>query len=186
MNAAVFLDRDGTLIEEKSYLTKPEQVRLLPGVPASLARLRAAGFRLIVVTNQSALGRGMMTEADLELVHAEMLRQLRDAGVALDAIYHCPLAPTTKDDSAIEHPDRKPGPGMLLRGASEHGVDLAKSWMVGDSVRDLLAGRNAGCRGGLLVRTGHVWHAAETLHLGANEHLVDDFAAATDVILASA
>jgi D-glycero-D-manno-heptose 1,7-bisphosphate phosphatase len=119
------------------------------------------------------------------LVHAEMLRQLQETGASLDAIYHCPLAPTNNDDTAIEHPDRKPGPGMLLRGAGEHGVDLARSWMVGDSIRDLLAGRNAGCRGGVLVRTGHVRHAAAAVSLQADEHLVDDFAAATEVILAS-
>lgn len=170
--AAVFLDRDGTLIEEKCYLTRPEQVRVLPGVGAALARLRTAGFVCVVVTNQSAIGRGMMTEADLEHVHVEMLRQLRAAGGELDAIYHCPVAPPD------EHPERKPAPGMLLRAAADMQIDLGRSWMIGDQLRDALAGRSAGCRGCFLVRTGH---PAE----GLDFPMVDDLGVAVAAILAA-
>jgi histidinol-phosphate phosphatase family protein len=173
LRPAVFLDRDGTLIEERNYLTRPEQVRLLAGVGPALARLRGAGFVCVVVTNQSAIGRGMMTEADLVVVHAELRRQLQAAGGDVDAIYHCPAGP---DDA---HPERKPAPGMLLRAASELGLDLARSWMIGDQVRDVRAGRSAGCHGNLLVRTGHPVDAE-------GFELVDDLAAAVDVILGQA
>src|SRR5204863_8262560 len=123
---AVFLDRDGTLIEERSYLTRPEQVRLLPGVGPALVRLRDAGFACVIVSNQSAVGRGLMTEADLERVHTEFARQLAAVGVTLDGHYYCAAAPAENDKD--EHPERKPAPGMLLRAAGELGLDLARSW----------------------------------------------------------
>ena len=117
MRSAVFLDRDGTLIEEKCYISRPEQVRLLSGAAQSLRLLQEADFAIVVVTNQSGLGRGMFTEADLQAVHDEMNRQLDEAGIALDGIYHCPIAPRISDKTIIEHAERKPGPGMLLRAA---------------------------------------------------------------------
>lgn len=155
MRPAVFLDRDGTLIEEAHYLSDPEGVRLLPGAAAAIKRLHAAGFAAVVVTNQSAIARGMLTEARLAEIHAELERQLRAEGATLDAILHCPVAPVGSDRRVVEHSDRKPGPGMLLRAARELGLDLARSWMVGDLISDLLAGRNAGVRGTILVRTGY-------------------------------
>jgi D-glycero-D-manno-heptose 1,7-bisphosphate phosphatase len=182
LRPAVFLDRDGSLIEEVSYLARPEQVRLLPGVADALRELRAAGLACVVVTNQSAVGRGMMTEAELEGVHAEFRRQLAGAGAMVDAIYHCPLAPRGSDKTVIEHPDRKPGPGMLLRAARDLGLDVARSWIVGDGVCDLLAGRNAGCRASLLVRTGHDLTPA-LAHLGPDDEVVDNFPAAARLIL---
>ena len=184
MRSAVFLDRDGTLIEEKCYISRPEQVRLLPGTAQALTMLRQAGFACVVVTNQSGLGRGMFTEADLQAVHDEMNRQLRQAGVELDGLYHCPFAPQTSDKTVIEHPDRKPGPGMLLRAARELNLDLPSSWMVGDNASDILAGRNAGCRGGVLVRCGHDV-TSSLAHLGDNDTVVDDMLAATRWILDS-
>lgn len=111
---AVFLDRDGTLIEHVHYLCDPALVRLLPGVAEALKWLRRAGFALVLVTNQSAIGRGMLTEDRLEEIHTEMRRQLAACGATVDGIYHCPVAPGTDDRSVVEHPDRKPGPGMLL------------------------------------------------------------------------
>ena len=112
---AVYLDRDGTVIEHVSYLCDPAHVRLLPGSADALRRLRRAGFALVVVTNQSAIGRGMLTEDRLAQIHTEMNRQLAACGVTLDAIYHCPAVPAGDDRMAVEHPDRKPGPGMLFR-----------------------------------------------------------------------
>ncbi len=151
---AIFLDRDGTLVEHVHYLADPAQVRLLPGVAQSLQRWRDAGYLLVVVSNQSAVGRGMITTDDVERVNAEMRRQLAEAGAAVDAEYYCPVAPLSADRSVIEHPDRKPGPGMLLRAAREHAIDLAQSWMVGDLPSDAWTGRNAGCRGSILVSGG--------------------------------
>jgi D,D-heptose 1,7-bisphosphate phosphatase len=151
---AVFLDRDGTLIEHVHYLADPAHVRLLPGAAEAVRRLREAGFACVLVTNQSAIARGLLTEDGLREIHREQARQLAEAGTELDAIYYCPEAPASDDRTAVEHPDRKPGPGMLLRAAEEMGLDLARSWMVGDLISDALAGRNAGCKGSLLVRTG--------------------------------
>ena len=155
MKPAVFLDRDGTLIEQVHHLVDPAQVRLIAGAAEAIARLRACGYACIVTTNQSVIGRGLLDEAGLARVHAEMNRRLAASGTCVDGIYFCPELPLGNDPSVVEHPDRKPGPGMLLRAASELGLDLSQSWMVGDAPSDVLAGRNAGCKGSILVRTGY-------------------------------
>lgn len=176
---AVFLDRDGTLIALVHHLTDPAEVRLIPGAAGAVADLRAAGYRVVIVTNQSVVGRGMLTEAGLAEVHAEMARQLAAEGTAVDGVYFCPLAPVQKDPTVVEHPMRKPGPGMLLQAAAEMGLDLAQSWMVGDTVSDMLAGRNAGCRT-VLVRTGYgarYAHPRETY-----DDVAEDLAAAAGLI----
>lgn len=182
---AVFLDRDGTIIEHIHYLADPRDVRLVPGASEAIRKLRDAGFACVVVTNQSAIGRGMLTEDGLALVHDELKRQLAAQGTAVDAIYHCPEAPVGDDRAAIEHEDRKPGPGMLFRAAEGLGLDLDASWMVGDMVSDVLAGMNACCRGNILVRSGKKLSAAET-GPGVGYHVRDDLAAAADLILTSA
>jgi D,D-heptose 1,7-bisphosphate phosphatase len=151
---AVFLDRDGTVIEQVHYLSDPAKVRLLPGAASALRRLHDAGYALVVITNQSAIGRGMMTIEQYGLVNDEMARQLAAEGVTLDGVYYCPEVPTDDDRTAITHGDRKPGPGMLLRAGRDLGLDLSTSWMIGDMISDVLAGINAGCRGSLLVETG--------------------------------
>jgi D-glycero-D-manno-heptose 1,7-bisphosphate phosphatase len=179
---AVFLDRDGTLIEERDYPSHPDQVQLIPGAAEAVERLRQAGFACVVVSNQSGVGRGRLTEAQMHSVNDEMLRQLHQAGTQLDGLYCCTLAPLTPDKTVIEYPDRKPGPGMLLRAARELNLDLAASWVIGDSVSDILAGRNAGCRGQILVRTGHDLAAALD-YLGKDVLVLDDLAAAADYIL---
>ncbi|NNE86550.1 MAG: HAD family hydrolase [Silicimonas sp.] len=154
MTRAAFLDRDGTLIELVHHLTDPGDVELIAGAGAAVKRLRAAGWKVIIITNQSVIGRGKLTEAGLTRVHAEMNRQLAAEDTTIDALYFCPLAPTQKDPRVIEDPMRKPGPGMLLEAACDHKLDLSRSWMVGDTLSDMLAGKNAGCRS-LLVRSGY-------------------------------
>lgn len=154
MRPAVFLDRDGTLIELVHHLTDPADVRLIPGAAGAVKTLRNTGLPVVIVTNQSVIGRGKLTEEGLLEVHAEMRRQLADEGTDVDAIYFCPLAPTIKDPTVIEDPMRKPGPGMLLEAARDHNLDLTRSWMVGDTLSDMLAGYNAGCKS-LLVATGY-------------------------------
>jgi D,D-heptose 1,7-bisphosphate phosphatase len=182
---AVFLDRDGTLIEQVHYLSDPGLVRLLPGAGETLRRLHDAGFASVLVTNQSAIGRGMLTESQLHLIHGEMNRQLAAEGTALDAIYYCPEAPAGDDRTVIEHGDRKPGPGMLVRAAEELGLDLGASWMVGDMISDVLAGINAGCKGSILVRTGKGLSVGEDAPgLEPRFHVADDLRAAADLILA--
>jgi D-glycero-D-manno-heptose 1,7-bisphosphate phosphatase len=173
---AVFLDRDGTLNAECGFVTRPDQLCLLPGAANAVRLLREAGLACVVVTNQSAVGRGLITEGELHRIHEELVRQLREAGTFLDGLYTCTAAPGS------DHPERKPAPGMLLRAARELALDLTQSWMVGDSGRDILAGRRAGCRGSILVRSGH--DVAGALELLENQDcLAADLAEAARRIL---
>jgi len=178
---AVFLDRDGTVIKHVPYLSDPASVQVLPGSADALRRLRRAGFARVLVTNQSAIGRGMLTEERLDQIHTEMNRQLAAKGATVDAIYYCPEAPAGDDRTAVETPDRKPGPGMLLRAAADLELDLATSWMVGDLISDVLAGRNAGCRS-ILVESGQTL-PTEVEKFAGQFLTARDLAAAADLIL---
>ncbi|WP_337176267.1 HAD family hydrolase [Paludisphaera sp.] len=178
---AVFLDRDDTLVVDVPYLTDPAGLRVLPGAARALVDLRRAGFALVLATNQSAVGRGLLTEAGLRVIHDELERLLAAEGAALDAIYHCPHAP---GDSEAGHPDRKPAPGMLLRAAGDLGLDLPRSWMVGDRISDVLAGLAAGCRSVLVGSNATL----DDLPAPADGRAfaVADLAAASALILAEA
>ena len=180
---AVFLDRDGTIIKHVHYLSDPEQVLLLPGAPEALRRLHDSGFACVVVTNQSGIGRGMYTLDRLAAVHDEMVRLLAAEGVILDGIYFCPEAPGSDDPTLVDHPDRKPGPGMLHKAAADLSLDLAASWMVGDMISDALAGNNAGCLGSLLIRTGKPL-PEPSAYPAVPYQTADDLLAAADLILA--
>lgn len=148
MNKAVFFDRDGTLIEHVPYLKDSERVRLLPGVADWLGRLREADYLLVMVTNQSLVARGYGTVEDVEAVNNEIQRRLARYGVQLDAVRYCPH----RDEDDCEC--RKPKPGMLLEVAKELDIDLGYSAVIGDSPRDIEAGKNAGCRVNVLVKRG--------------------------------
>jgi D-glycero-D-manno-heptose 1,7-bisphosphate phosphatase len=177
---AVFLDRDGTLIELVHHLSKPHEVKLYPRAGEAVRELRRLGFACVIVTNQSAIARGLLTVEGLHEVHAELLRQLSEWQAELDGFYFCAEMPINKDPRIIDHPDRKPGPGMILRAAGELGLDLASSWMVGDTVSDMCAGRNAGCGSTVLVRTGY--GSGVTLPDPAIDHEVSDLWAAVALI----
>ena len=146
---AVFLDRDGTLNEERNYLGDPKDLVLLPGVTEALRSLRAAGFRLVIVTNQSGIGRGYYTEADMHRVNDRLCRELALGEVAIDRIYFAAEAPDQPSRG------RKPSPAFLLDAAEELGLDLEASYMIGDKWIDVECGRNAGVRQSILVRTGY-------------------------------
>lgn len=143
---AVFLDRDGTLMEDAHYLSDPAGVRVFPGAREALQRLKDAGYLLIVVTNQSGIGRGLFSVADYDRVQAEFLRQIGEH--LIDASYFAPEAPHQPSDR------RKPEPGMLLEAALSFHIDLPSSWIVGDKMADVEAGRRAGTRT-ILVLTGY-------------------------------
>lgn len=145
---AVFLDRDGTLIYDKNYLSSPDQVKLYSFSSDSIKKLRKAGFKIIVVTNQSGIARKMFTEKDLKKVNKRFTDMLKEQGVKIDALYYCPH--NDKDKCKC----RKPKTGMVMQAAKEHNIDLKKSYTVGDSVRDYLLGNNSGGKG-VLVLTGH-------------------------------
>jgi D-glycero-D-manno-heptose 1,7-bisphosphate phosphatase len=178
---AVFLDRDGTVIEDIPYLADPSRVKLLPGAADAICKLRDAGYVCVIITNQSGIGRGMLTEATLHAVHDEMCRQLSACGAALDGWYFCPVAPKQSDRKTVEHPDRKPGPGMLLRAARELDLDLSRSWMIGDMLSDMHAGRNANVRGTILVKTGS--GAKVDAGGAAIDHVVSDLGEAVRLVL---
>lgn len=142
LRPAVFLDRDGTLIVDRHYLADPEGVELLPGAGQAVARLNAAGFFVVLATNQSGIGRGYFTEDQYRLVHERLVQALAAHGARLDAEYHSPDVEDGGPDA-----ERKPGAGMFLRAAREHGLDLARSWWIGDRRRDVQAAGRFGARG---------------------------------------
>jgi D-glycero-D-manno-heptose 1,7-bisphosphate phosphatase len=149
MNRAVFLDRDGTLIVEKNYLFKPEEVAIFPGAPAAVKRLQDAGFKLFILTNQSGVGRGYFTLADVEKVHRHLSEEFAREGVRFDKIYVAPEVP------GLPSRGRKPSPQFLFDARDEFQIDLSESYVIGDKLIDLESGWNAGVKKSLLVRTGY-------------------------------
>ncbi len=143
--AAVFVDRDGTIIEDADYCSHPKQVKVFPGVPQALRRLKSKGFKLIVITNQSGIGRGFFTLDEYRSVESEVSRQLGHG--LIDATYFCPDLPGQRSSH------RKPSPGMIWQAKQEHQIDLAHSFFVGDKEIDVECGRNAGVRT-IRVQTG--------------------------------
>lgn len=152
-NKAVFLDRDNTLIEDPGYINHPDQVKLLDGVAEALIELKALGYKLVVVSNQSAVARGIVTEKVLAEIHDRLNQLLAEKGAYLDRIYYCPYHPDGVVPKYRKESDwRKPNPGMLLRAADELDIDLNQSWMIGNSNRDIEAGLRAGCKTILIDR----------------------------------
>jgi D-glycero-D-manno-heptose 1,7-bisphosphate phosphatase len=153
--AAVFLDRDGVLIEDVDAIVRPSDILVLDGVAGALSRLAGAGYALVVVTNQTVISRGLASEEELGRVHGAMLARLGEAGAPhLDGIYVCPHHPSaTVPAYRVDCECRKPRPGLLVRAASDLALDLSHSTMVGDRVSDVVAGALAGCST-VLVRSG--------------------------------
>ena len=165
MRSAVFLDRDGVLIKDVHLLTRAGDVRVLPGVPRALAELREAGFKLIVVSNQTVIARGLMDEVEM-LKFQRHIGQLIElaGGPPLDAFYFCPHHPrATLPGYRRDCECRKPKPGLFLEAAREHAVDLRSSFAVGDRITDVIAGARAGCRT-VQVETGK--HLAPPIETG--------------------
>ena len=155
LKPAIFLDRDGVLIEDSHYLGDVRRVRLVPGAAETIAALNRAGWVVVVVTNQSGVARGLFTESHVHAVHAHLAEVLRGYGATVDTFEYCPHHPEGEVAAyRVACACRKPEPGMLLRAAEEIGIDLVASWMIGDRVSDLEAGAAAGCRTAL-VRTGY-------------------------------
>lgn len=154
LRPAVFLDRDGVLVDELDFLVDPDALRLYPGVGEAVRELNSSGWVVVVVTNQSAVARGLLDERRLGEIHERLREHLARSGARLDAIFHCPHHPTAGREPYRRACDcRKPAPGLLERAARLLGLDLAHSWIVGDSARDLEAGAAVGVRG-ILVATG--------------------------------
>jgi len=189
MTWAVFLDRDGVLNDEIGLVSKPEDLRLLPGSAAAVRRLKDAGAVVVVVTNQPVVARGLVTEDGLRAIHRRLEELLAAQGAVLDAIYYCPHHPEThhpeaKDPRYRRDCDcRKPKPGMILEAARRFGADLKTSFLVGDSTRDIEAGRAAGVRS-VLVRTG--LGGKDRPGDGPADHICGGLSEAADWVLAQA
>ena len=144
---ALFLDRDGTLVHPRHYPSRPEDLIIFDGIGPQLHRLQSARFRLVVITNQGGLAHGYFTESDLQRMHEHLARELAQLEVRLDGIYYCPHHPEgTLSALAMVCACRKPQPGLLLRAAADLGIDMGRSWFVGDILDDVEAGNRAGCR----------------------------------------
>jgi D-glycero-D-manno-heptose 1,7-bisphosphate phosphatase len=173
IRGAVCLDRDGTIIHDPGYLSDPRRVRVLPGAIEALRLLESENLLLVLISNQSGVGRGMFTHEDLNRVHERLVEVLAGGDVTLSGAYYCVHSPWEECSC------RKPNPGMLLRAAFDLGLDLSRSYMVGDSLRDVIAGRLAGCRTVLLSP-----HAHEVSSIDAADAIASDLLAATRWIIA--
>jgi D-glycero-D-manno-heptose 1,7-bisphosphate phosphatase len=178
MQRAVFLDRDGTMIAEKNYLCRPGDVEIFPGAGGALNRLQNAGYKLFIVSNQSGVGRGYFTLADVDRVNERLCNELARDGIRFEKIYIAPEAPEQASRG------RKPSPQFLFDARAEFNLNLAESFMVGDKLIDLECGWNAGVKKSILVRTGY---GAEVERAAANKFasavIVDDLSGAADWIL---
>lgn len=185
MKPAVFLDRDGTIVEDVGYLHRSDQLAIFPWTVDAIRALNRAGLPVIVVTNQSAIARGILTEPALDEIHRELDRALAAGGATVDAYYYCPHHPQGQvDEYAIVCGCRKPAAGMIERAERELGVDPGRSYVVGDSWVDVGLARAVGARA-VLVRSGHgaEQETSRPPHLAADA-VLDNLAAAASWILA--
>jgi histidinol-phosphate phosphatase family protein len=179
---AVFLDKDGTLIEDVPYNVDPTRIQLTPGALTGLRQLHAAGYRLIVITNQSGVAHGYFPETSLAAVEARLRHLLAPAGVPLAGFYYCPHHPDGRVAGyAVACACRKPEPGLLLQAARDHALDLGRCWFVGDILNDIEAGRRASCRT-VLLDNGHEteWHDTP---LRRPHYTAPDLASAATIII---
>jgi D-glycero-D-manno-heptose 1,7-bisphosphate phosphatase len=154
MHKAIFLDRDGTIIEDAGYLSRIEDIKFFPYSFEALFLLQKAGFMLFLVSNQSGIGKGKFTAERMLEVHSEVERQLQEQGINITGFYFCPHHPKAAVPEYRQNCScRKPEPGLLLKAAREHQIDLTKSFMIGDKISDPQSGKRAGCRS-ILVMSG--------------------------------
>jgi D-glycero-D-manno-heptose 1,7-bisphosphate phosphatase len=177
LRRAVFLDRDGTLVEDPGYLSDPDQVRLLPGAAEAVARLNRRGVPAIVVTNQSGIARGLLTEAQYLAIEARLDALLGERGARIEGHYFCPHHPDITGHCAC----RKPAPLLYRRAAERFGVDLGRAWWIGDRLRDIEAASELGGRG-ILVLTGAGREEAARAE-ARGFVILPDLAAAADLVL---
>ena len=178
---AAFIDKDGTLLEDVPYNVDPAKMRLVPCAEEALPAMRAAGFEIVIVSNQSGVARGLFEESALAGVEARLRDMLAEVGVPLAAFLYCPHHPDGRDARyAVSCSCRKPAPGMIKRAAREHGFDAGASWRVGDILDDVEAGRRAGCRT-VLLDSAHetLWERRPNRE---PHYVARDFAHAADII----
>jgi len=153
---ALFLDRDGVIVEDTKYLCRAEDIIMIPGAAGVIAAANTRGIAVVLVTNQAGIGRGYYGWSEFKAVQQAIVFTLVAEGARLDAVYACPHHPEGRDEFAHpDHPARKPNPGMLLQAACDLALDLKRSWLVGDKVSDIEAAKRAGIAGAMQVATGH-------------------------------
>ena len=178
---AIFLDRDGTIIRQVELLHKPSQLKLFPAAAPAIKAFNRMGYVVVIVTNQPVVARGMIGPKEVDHIHAVLINRLGNRGARIDAVYYCPHHPVANVKKyRMTCKCRKPAPGMILRAAKEHGIDLKRSFLIGDSTQDVLAGNRAKVTM-LLVRTGHggkdPWQ-----HEGKPDFIVRDLTGAVRII----
>lgn len=185
MNKAVFLDKDGTVIIDVPYNVNPDLITLIPGAVTGLKQLQQQGYLLIMVTNQAGVARGYFTEAELPAVEQRLQQMLGEHAVKLDGFYYSPNHPEgTVEPYNVNCNFRKPMPGMLLRAAEEHNIDLRQSWMIGDILHDVEAGNRAGCRS-ILINNGGETEWVKDNEFREPEYVCDDLEQAAEYIIKS-
>jgi len=172
---AVFLDRDGVINEEVEYLTDTKDVQLISGAAEAIKRLNDAGFKVMAITNQSAVARGMISEEDLKKINEKIASLVADSGGEIDKFYYCPHHPDFTGSCEC----RKPKPGMLLKAAEEFGIKLKSSYLIGDTKSDIGAGKAAGCTT-ILVLTGY---GKEDQEEAGADYVEEDLSAAVKLII---
>ena len=189
MKKAIFLDRDGVINENVPSLTKPEQFRLIHDVSASIKRFNETGYLVVVVTNQPGIAKGFSSFKDMEKIHAKMNGLLKEGGAHIDALYLCPHHPEKGHPGEIEELKidcecRKPKPGLILRAAKDLDIDLHGSWIIGDSLTDVAAGKNAGLKTILLSNGGNCGSREEKKLVDVKpDHLCANISQALKIIL---
>jgi D-glycero-D-manno-heptose 1,7-bisphosphate phosphatase len=176
----VFLDRDGVINEDRpDYVKAWTEFEFLPGSLEAIKLLNTSGYNVIIITNQSVINRGMVTEAGLQAIHQNMASAVLDHGGRLEAIYHCPHAPENQCDC------RKPEPGLIYRARADYGIDLSQACMIGDNLKDIECGRRSGCGRVILVRTGHGRESERLCRKKGiqPDHVADDLMAAAQWLL---
>src|SRR6266516_917888 len=172
LSTAVFVDRDGTIIEDRDYCCEPKDVKVFSGVPEALRRLKSNGFKLCIITNQSGIGRGLFTVEQYRAVEGEVLRQLGDG--LIDATYFCADVPGQHSSC------RKPAPGMIVEATQEHQIDLSRSFLIGDKEIDVECGHNAGVRA-IRVKTGPQCDTTDS----TADWIAEDLPTAAEIILSA-
>lgn len=181
MKKAVFIDRDGVIIEEKNYAYRIDDLAFIPGSTDAIKALSRSDYLVIIVTNQAGIARGYFTEKDYHEFTSRLLALLRDAGGRIDGVYFCPHHPTEgTGDYKIDCECRKPKNGMLKAAAKDFGIDLASSWLIGDKSSDIKAGQSAGCKT-ILVKTGYA--GGEGSNATVPDYTADDLNSAVRLIL---
>ncbi len=178
---ALFIDRDGVILKEKNYVYRQEDAEFLPGVFEALKKATASGYRIIIVSNQSGIARGLYTEKDYLKLEKWLETKFEENSVKIDGVYYCPHHPEASVKKYKKDCEcRKPKPGMILKAAKEHNLNLAESFMIGDKTTDVEAGKNAGCKT-ILVKTGYAGKDSESKL--KPDFVADDLLSAVEIIL---